>query len=367
MKKLEYDINVGLIIRRNIMKKSVLLLFGGCSSEHEVSLKSATTILNNIDRTQYEVHPVGITKEGKWLLYTGNNLDLTVNGWQTSGIPAVLSPDSTQKALWILKNGNEPVRIGIDVVFPVLHGKNGEDGTIQGLCQLAQIPFVGCGLLASAVSMDKAFTKIAVATKGVPQAKFVIIKEKELKNIDEAVSKIEAAFPYPYFIKPANAGSSVGISKAKNKEELVTGLLEAFKHDRKVLVEETIIGREVETAVMGNDEIKVSGVGEILAAAEFYDFDAKYNNSDSKTVVDADLPQEIKEQIRAYAKDVFDAVEGKGLSRIDFFVKEDGGIIFNEINTLPGFTSISMYPMLFGAEGLTVTEIVTNLIELASL
>ncbi len=350
------------------MKKSILLVFGGCSSEHDVSLKSATTILNNIDKNLYEVHPVGITKEGKWLLYTGGNYDLTTNEWKKYGIPAVLSPDATQKALWIYKDGGkEPVKIGIDIIFPVLHGKNGEDGTIQGLCQLAQIPFVGCGVLASAVSMDKAFTKIVVATKGVPQAEFVVVKAKELNDIETTVNKIESSFPYPYFIKPANAGSSVGISKANNKEELISGLYEAAKHDKKILVEETIIGREVETAVMGNDDIVVSGVGEILAASEFYDFDAKYNNADSKTIVDADLPTEIKEKIRSYAKDVFDAVEGKGLSRIDFFVKENGDIIFNEINTLPGFTSISMYPMLFSATGLTIKEIINKLIDLASL
>jgi D-alanine-D-alanine ligase len=344
------------------------LLFGGCSSEHEVSLKSATTIINNIDKDKYEIYPVGITKEGKWLLYKGNETDFTTNVWLTSGIPAILSPDATHRGLWILKDsGQDPVQVGIDVVFPILHGKNGEDGTIQGLCQLAQIPFVGCGVLASAVSMDKAFTKIVVATKNVPQAQFVAVKEKELQDIEKVVSKIEAAFPYPYFIKPANAGSSVGISKAKNKSELIAGLYEAIKHDKKILVEETIVGREVETAVLGNDEILVSGVGEILAAAEFYDFDAKYNNAASKTVVDADLPEETKEKIRTYAKEVFDAVEGKGLSRIDFFVKEDGSIMFNEINTLPGFTSISMYPMLFGGVGIEIKELVTNLIELASL
>ena len=350
------------------MKKNILLLFGGCSSEHEVSLKSATTIINNIDKDKYEIYPVGITKEGKWLLYKGNELDFTTNVWVNSGIPAILSPDATHRGLWILKDsGQDPVQVGIDVVFPILHGKNGEDGTIQGLCQLAQIPFVGCGVLASAVSMDKAFTKIVVATKNVPQAQFVAVKEKELQDTEKVVSKIEAAFPYPYFIKPANAGSSVGISKAKNKSELIAGLYEAIKHDKKILIEETIVGREVETAVLGNDEVLVSGVGEILAAAEFYDFDAKYNNAASKTVVDADLPEETKEQIRSYAKEVFDAVEGKGLSRIDFFVKEDGSIIFNEINTLPGFTSISMYPMLFGGVGIEIKELITNLIELAAL
>lgn len=347
------------------MKESILLLFGGQSSEHEVSLKSATTIINNIDTEKYEVHPVGITKEGKWLLYTGNDYDFTANRWQEVGIPAILSPDATRKNLILSRT--EPVFIKIDKVFPVLHGRNGEDGTIQGLCQLAQIPYVGCGVLASAVSMDKGFTKLAVKEKGVPQAKFVLAYERELGQIDEVVARIEGAFPYPYFIKPANAGSSVGISKAKNKEELVAGLLEAAKHDKKILVEETIIGREVETAVLGNDILQVSGVGEILAAAEFYDFDAKYNNAESKTIVDADLSIEIKEQIRSYAQDVYQAVEAKGLSRVDFFVREDGSIIFNEINTLPGFTSISMYPMLWKAQGLEVKDLITKLIDLASL
>ena len=249
----------------------------------------------------------------------------------------------------------------------MLHGRNGEDGTIQGLCQLAQIPYVGCNVIAPAVAMDKGFTKLAVKEKGVPQADFVLVHTRELEAMAQVVARIESAFPYPYFIKPANAGSSVGSSKAKNAAELATGLLEAAKHDKKILVEETIIGREVETAVLGNDDILVSGVGEILAAAEFYDFDAKYNNAESKTVVDANIAPEIKEQIRAYAKDVFEAVEGKGISRVDFFLKEDGGIIFNEINTLPGFTSISMYPMLWGHAGIPIQELITKLIELASL
>lgn len=347
------------------MKESILLLFGGQSSEHEVSLKSVTTIVNAIDKDKFEINPVGITKEGKWLLYKGSNLDFTKNNWQEVGIPAILSPDATHKALIILRE--EPVYIKIDKVFPVLHGRNGEDGTIQGLCQLAQIPFVGCGVLASAVSMDKGFTKIAVKERNVPQADFVLVRSKELQNMSEAVAKVEMAFDYPYFIKPANAGSSVGISKAKNREELEAGLLEASKHDTRILVEETIVGREVETAVLGNGEIQVSGVGEILAAAEFYDFDAKYNNEASKTVINADLDPQIKARIRGYAKDVFEAVEGKGISRVDFFVKEDGEIIFNEINTLPGFTAISMYPMLWREAGIDTTTLITKLIELASL
>lgn len=215
--------------------------------------------------------------------------------------------------------------------------------------------------------MDKAFTKIVVKEKGVPQANFVLVYERELKDEEAVVGKIEAAFPYPYFIKPANAGSSVGISKATNKAELLAGLKLAFEHDCKVLVEETIVGREVETAVLGNGDVEVSGVGEIFSAAEFYDYDGKYNNPDSKTVVDADLDPAIKEQIRRYAKDVFEAVEGKGISRVDFFVKEDGGIIFNEINTLPGFTSISMYPMLWRAAGIETKDLITRLLDLACL
>ncbi len=350
------------------MKQDILLLFGGCSSEHEVSLKSVTTIINNIDKTKYEVHLVGITKEGKWLLYKGNDFDITTNNWVTSGIPAILSPDATHQGLCILREGGqEPIFVNIDVVFPVLHGKNGEDGTIQGLCKLAQIPYVGCGVLASSVAMDKTFTKIVVEAKGIPQAKFVVVKKSELEDINKVVEKVEQALPYPYFIKPPNAGSSVGVSKAKNKEELIAGLYEAIKHDSKILVEETIIGREVEVAVLGNEEIEVSGVGEIIAAAEFYDFDAKYNNADSKTVLEADLAPAIKEKIREYARVVYDAIEAKGLSRVDFFVKEDGSIIFNEINTLPGFTSISMYPMLFDAAGIPLQELITKLIELAAL
>lgn len=349
------------------MKENLLLLFGGQSSEHEVSLKSATTILKNIDLEKYEVYPVGITKDGNWLLYKGNNSDFTENRWQQVGVTCILSPSALHGGLLVLREGEEPVRIRIDKVFPVLHGKNGEDGTVQGLCQLAQIPYVGCNVIASAISMDKAFTKIVVKEKGVPQAKFVLVRERELADMDAVVAKIEAAYPYPYFIKPANAGSSVGISKATTREELVAGLRHAAEHDKKILVEETIIGREVETAALGNEEVLISGVGEVLAAADFYDYDAKYNNPQSMTVVNADLSQETKDKIRSYAKDVFEAVEGKGISRIDFFVKEDGSIIFNEINTLPGFTSISMYPMLWEDAGVPIRELVTRLIELASL
>lgn len=349
------------------MKKNILLLFGGQSTEHDISLRSATTILTHIDREKYDVYAVGITKEGKWLLYQGQNENLITHQWETQGIPAILSPDATHKGLWLVKESGENVFISIDAVFPILHGKYGEDGTVQGLCQLAQIPFVGCGVAASAISMDKAFTKVIADKAGVPQAKYVLVKRAECENMDRVILKVERALPYPYFVKPANTGSSVGVSKATNRQELVDALYMAAQYDTKILVEETIVGREVETAVLGNENFIVSGVGEIVAGAAFYDFDAKYNSAESKTIVDADLPEEIKDEIRSYARDVFKAVSGKGFARIDFFVKEDGKVIFNEINTIPGFTSISMYPMLFEAEGIPIKEIITRLIEGATL
>lgn len=347
------------------MKKNIVVLFGGQSSEHEVSLKSATTIINNMNQDKYNIYPIGITKEGKWLLYQGPIEGIVEGKWQESGIPTIISPDATHKGIIVFKN--EPIFIEIDVIFPVLHGRNGEDGTMQGLFQIAQIPYVGCGVLSSAVAMDKAVTKIIADAYKIPQAKYVIVRKPMLKDMDNVVNKIESSLPYPYFIKPANAGSSVGISKANNRDELIEGLNLASLHDTKILVEETIIGREVETAALGNEDVQISGVGEILAAAEFYDYDAKYNNSDSKTIINADLSADIKETIRSYAKKIFKALDGKGLSRIDFFVTEDNKVIFNEINTLPGFTSISMYPMLWKDQGIDTQELVDRLIELASL
>ncbi|HHX60512.1 MAG TPA: D-alanine--D-alanine ligase [Epulopiscium sp.] len=347
------------------MKRNIVVLFGGQSPEHEVSLKSATTIIQNIDKEKYNIYPIGITKEGKWLLYQGEIKGIVDNKWIKKGVPTIISPDATHKGIIILKD--EPLFVEIDMIFPVLHGSNGEDGTIQGLFQMAQIPYVGCGVLSSAVSMDKGVTKIIADAYNIPQAKYVIVRTNKLDNTDKIISKIESVFPYPYFIKPANAGSSVGISKANNKEELIQGLHLAAKYDTKILVEETIVGREVETAALGNEDVQISGVGEIIAGAEFYDYDAKYNNAESKTVVNADLPDEIKEQIRTYAKRIFKAVDGKGLARIDFFVTRDNKVIFNEINTLPGFTSISMYPMLWKAQGIETPELVEKLINLASL
>lgn len=349
------------------MKKNIVVLYGGQSSEHYVSLVSATTIINHINQDVYDIYPVGITTEGAWYYYHGDIQHLKEDKWlqQPTKNKAIISPDASEKSLIIFEETGSR-KIPIDVVFPALHGLYGEDGTIQGLLELAQIPYVGCGVLSSAVSMDKFYTKIIVDQLGILQAKFVGVRRDELENMAVIVDKCEKVFEYPMFIKPSNAGSSMGVSKAHDREELISGLKKAGEHDHKILVEEFISGREVECAVLGNSDPDSSGVGEILPAAEFYDYDAKYNNAESKTILNADLPEETREEIRRSAKAIFKAVDGEGLARVDFFVcHETDKVIFNEINTLPGFTSISMYPMLWKAQGIETKDLVNKLIALA--
>lgn len=345
------------------MKTKVLVVFGGQSSEHIVSCMSAVNVINHIDRSRYDVVIIGITEEGKWL-YVDSPESIKDESWRQGNIQAVLSPDATDKAVLLLKNGAVE-KVAVDVAFPVLHGLYGEDGTIQGLFELSRLPYVGCGVLASAVSMDKLYTKIVVDDLGVRQAAYVAVMRRELSKMDGVVRKVEERFSYPVFIKPSNAGSSKGVSKASNRQELENGLLEASRHDRKILVEEMIVGHEIECAVFGggNGEVIASGVGEILAAADFYDFEAKYYNEESRTVVNPMLPDGAAERVRETARKIFRAVDGYGLSRVDFFVTDQGEVVFNEINTLPGFTAISMYPMLFEAEGVDKAELVTRLIE----
>ena len=345
------------------MKKNVLVLFGGRSSEHEVSCVSATTVISNMNREKYKIYPVGITKEGRWVLV--DSVEQIKDGsWTGAKKRALLSPDTTEKALYIMEEG-AVTKVTVDVAFPVLHGLNGEDGTVQGLFELAGIPYVGCGVLASAVSMDKLYTKVVVDTLGISQAAYVPVRKEEIG--DEAVyEEIENKLGYPVFVKPSNAGSSRGVSKAANREELVAGLEEAARHDRKILVEETICGRELECAVLGGGEVKASGIGEVLAAAEFYDYEAKYHNEESRTVISPQLPEGKEDEIRAAAVRIFKAVDGQGLSRVDFFLEKDTNrVIFNEINTLPGFTSISMYPMLWEAKGLDKPALIERLLESA--
>ena len=346
-------------------KKNVVVIFGGQSPEHEVSLNSASMIISNMNEEKYYIIPIGITKEGQWLIYDGPVEHIKTGEWEKYGTPAIISQDATQKS--ILKIiGDKIKKIPVDVIFPVLHGKWGEDGTIQGLFEMAQIPYVGDGVLSSCVSMDKVFTKMIANSVNIEQAKYLWFYTYELEHCENILNQIEKELQYPCFIKPANTGSSVGITKAHNREELKKALYYAAKFDTKVIAEEFIDGREIECSVLGNENPIASGVGEIFSAAEFYDYDAKYNNAESKTVVPAELEKEITDKIREIAIKIFKAVEGTGLARVDFLIqKNTNRIIFNELNTMPGFTSISMYPMLWEAEGKSKELLIDELITLA--
>ncbi len=344
-------------------KKTAVVLFGGQSSEHVVSCMSVVNVINHIDKEKYDLVLIGITEEGQWIK-TDSVETIRDESWRKGTVEAYILPDATKQCVLFVENGKTE-SVKADVVFPVLHGLFGEDGTIQGLLELARIPYVGCGVLASAVAMDKLYTKIVVDKLGVKQAEYVQVLRHELKDMEKMVKRVEDAFPYPVFVKPSNAGSSKGVSRADNRQELTAALTEAATHDRKILIEEMIVGREIECAVFGggNIPIEASGVGEILAAAQFYDFEAKYYNSESKTVVNPELPGDATEQVRKAARDIFQAVDGYGLARVDFFVKADGTVVFNEINTMPGFTAISMYPMLWENAGVSKDQLVDRLME----
>jgi len=344
-------------------KKTIAVIFGGQSSEHEVSCKSVQNVAANIDTDRYDIIYIGITKEGRWLSCSGIE-SIKDGSWYDGKTGVIISPDAAEKcALY-----SDGTRKRIDVAFPVLHGNNGEDGTIQGIFEMARIPYVGCGVLSSAVTMDKFYTKLIVDSLcDVKQADYELVISSDLDDrADEYAARIEGRFAYPVFIKPAVGGSSCGVSRADNRQELMAGLAEAARFDKKILVEEMIAGREIECAVMGSGmNTEASGVGEILAAAEFYDYDAKYNNPASQTDTDPSLPRSIIEEIRKDAVEIFRALDGYGLSRVDFFVKEDGTVVFNEINTIPGFTAISMYPMLWEKKGISKPELIQRLIDLA--
>ena len=352
------------------MKKlSVCILFGGISPEHEVSLRSAESVLNNIDKEKYNLFPVGITKTGDWILYTGTDYSLLPTGeWERwpENRRAAISPVRGQGLLSF--EGDCVVRERIDVVFPVLHGENGEDGAMQGLLQLAGIPYVGPHVAASAVSMDKTLTKLVMDQASIPQAAWQLVRASELveSRLDRILDTLEQRFDYPMFVKPAGTGSSVGVSKAANRDNLAHALISAGRYDEKILVEEFIDGREIEVAVMGNDSPVASVAGEIDSGAEFYDYEAKYITDTSTTYIPARIDEEVEEQVRDYAVKVYKAIGCQGLSRVDFFVtRKDNRVVFNEINTLPGFTSISMYPKMFAASGIPYTDLIDRLLELA--
>ncbi len=348
---------------------NVILLFGGTSSEHDISLISAASVLRNLNRETYDVFAVGITKQGRWFLYENADPDKVENhAWEQEAlVPAVISPDRDAHGLLILReSGTELLRA--DCIFPVLHGSGGEDGTIQGLLTLSGIPFVGCDVAASACGMDKSLTKLVAASAGVQQANFYVAHRKVFqKDAAMLVHEIYRKLPdFPLFIKPCSSGSSVGVHKAADEKELIQGLEEAFQWDSKVLVEEFIDGHEVECAVLGNETPIASVVGEVAPTQEFYTFDAKYNDTSSALHIPAHISERAQDAVRMAALRIYQALGCTGLSRVDFFCTWlDEEIIFNEINTIPGFTSISMYPKLFEASGIAYPELLDKLIALA--
>jgi D-alanine-D-alanine ligase len=342
----------------------LLVLFGGQSSEHEVSRVSASNVLEHMDKEKYEIYTIGITKAGKWLFYQGPVSNIRDGSWEADpgNRAAFVSPDATVGGI-VFSDGKI---LPVDVVFPVLHGKNGEDGTVQGLLTLARIPYVGCHVTASAVAMDKVLCKMIFDRMGVPQAKWTYFyKNALLTDLPGCMGEAEKEFSYPFFVKPANAGSSVGITKAHSREELEKALLTAAEHDEKILLEESITGRELECAVLGNENPVASMCGEIFPGKEFYDYEAKYADAGSITKVPADLPEEIHKAVGRRAVEVYRTLNCKGMARVDFFLVEGDRVIFNEINTIPGFTSISMYPMMMEASGVSYTKLIDELVTYA--
>lgn len=339
--------------------KDLLILFGGKSGEYEVSEMSAASVLSNIDTDKYNIIKIGITKDGRWFKTDASPEQIKSGEWDSMPKQsAFLSPDTSHHGIFV-----EGKLQNVDVIFPVMHGDYCEDGCIQGLFELSGIPYVGPGVLASAAGMDKSATKLFAAASGVPQAKWYITSPAAS---EEEIEKIESEFSYPIFVKPCNAGSSLGISKAGNRAELEKAIAEAAKFDSKILCEEYIDGYEVECAVLGNEDTRASVVGQITPSNEFYDYSAKYIDNASGLTIPANIPEETAEKIREYAVTVFKALGCRGMSRVDFFVlRGSGEIKFNEINTLPGFTSISMYPKLWEKSGIPYSELVDKLIEYA--
>ncbi len=343
------------------------VIFGGMSTEHDVSITSGTSVIKNLDKNKYEIYPVYIDKKGNWFVYTKKieDIDVIEVGEEIKEITKIVNPIEYLQEC--------------DVIFPVLHGLYGEDGTIQGMLELINKPYVGCRVLSSSVCMDKVYSKFIFENANIEQADYIYIRKygekyiyvdnefnEKIVDLNEISDIVEEKLGYPVFVKPSNSGSSIGINKAVNKKELSEYIEFAAKFDKKILIEEAIDGREVECAVLGNEDVMASGIGEILSAEDFYTFDAKYKNSASRTVIPADVPKDIVEKIRKTAIKAFKAIDGKGLSRVDFFIEnKTNRILLIEVNTMPGFTQISMYPKLWEQEGVKYSELLDKLINLA--
>ena len=345
-------------------KIKIGVIFGGISTEHEVSIVSGTSIIRNLNKEKYEIYPIYINLQGEWFEYTYHNEEFKVGD-------EIIGTNKIENIIEYLKK--------LDIVFPVLHGLYGEDGTIQGMLELIKIPYVGAKVLSSSICMDKAYSKIIFDKANIPQAEYIYLRKymdkyiyiekdfsEEILTIDEIVRRTLMKIKFPMFVKPSNSGSSVGISRVENEKELIKAIKYAGKFDNKILIEESLKGREIECAVLGNEDIETSCLGEIISGNEFYSFNAKYQNEKSKTIMPADLPEELSNKVRNIAKKAYKATDCKGLARVDFFVDDKNNKVYiNEINTIPGFTQISMYPKLWEQMGINYSELLDKLIELA--
>ncbi len=345
-------------------KKKIALLFGGASSEHVISCKSVMTFINNISREKYDVMLLGITVSGEWFLYEGDTALIPTDEW-------VNSPDKkeifvsfgAEKGLFYLEKGEKKL-LDIEVFVPVLHGKFGEDGTLQGLFEMLGAKYVGCGVSSSANSMDKSMTKLIVSHAGIKQADYLLVDRHNKNDIESIADAAVDRLGFPIFIKPCASGSSIGICKARDRKELLEGIKNALEHDGRVLVEKFINARELECAVLETADGIVAEVGEVISADDFYDFDSKYNNAASVTTTTPDIPEDLAAEIRRQAVEIFKILDCRSLSRVDFFLDKDSGeLIFNEINTLPGFTNISMFPMLVAKRGYSAQKLIDAIIE----
>ncbi len=348
-------------------KLKIGVLFGGRSAEHEVSIVSATSVINALDKSKYDIVPIGISKEGRWLSAV-NVIQLLRDKSPIEQFPEhVLLPDPRKQSLVNISGAFPQNGQKVDVIFPVIHGTFGEDGTIQGLFELADIAYVGAGVLGSAVGMDKVIAKQLLEQAGIPVAKGIAFLYSQYeKNEKELIADIERKLKYPCFVKPPNQGSSVGISKAHNRRELVAAIHLAGEYDRKVLVEKAVTKpREIELSVMGNDDPVVSLPGEIIPSNEFYDYDAKYVDGKSDAHIPAKLPKTLIKKLQQTALKAYKVLDCAGMARVDFLVQRNGKIFLNEINTLPGFTSISMYPKMWEASGVSYSDLLDKLIGFA--
>lgn len=351
-------------------KIRVGVIFGGRSGEHEVSLRSAESVINALDKSKYEIVPIGITKAGKWLASSQATALLPQQVMDTADHPVAIVGDPTSRGLQRTDTAGQRTNEPLDVIFPVLHGTYGEDGTLQGLLDMADIPYVGCGVLASACGMDKVIMKRLFREAGLPIVDFVHVTRTEWESDQDAAEKsIISRIGFPCFVKPANLGSSVGISRAENQQELNTAIALAARFDRKIIIEHGVNAREIEVSVLGNDKPVASLPGEIATTehAEFYDYKAKYQDPNGAVLlIPAPLSEELTEKIQTLAIQAFKAIDGEGLARADFFLERSSGQLYvNELNTMPGFTSISMYPKMWEASGLSYSNLLDRLIELA--